>query len=341
MMFRGITFNGEKHTYDDWGLVLSKNPIPPQPSVKTSLLEVPGGNGFVNLSAALTGDVTYSCREEAFSFTCVAPPEQWAEIYSEISNYLHGQEMQIVLDDDPDVYYTGLFELDEFESDKRIGEIVIKYTLNPFRLARRETVVAVDVKSAKEQYLSYGGPASPYDVSQQSWNTDLRFGTRNNPTADFSLFQKVDWAWDSEAVHVPKQTAQFVDGDGNYLSRTVYFDKFDSSARFLISDFTDAGMDATTIWRALLSGIGSAELIATTKPCVLVTADSGRRPVVPVIACPVDGIQVSVDGKKAVTLSEGLNKLDNIVIRGKTNLCFYIPDAATGQITVTYRKGWL
>lgn len=339
MMFRGITFNGEKHTYDDWGLVLSKNPIPPQPTVNTSLLEVPGGNGFVNLSAALTGDVTYSTREGEFTFTCTDRPDQWAEIYSEISNYLHGQEMQIVLDDDPDVYYTGVLKVDPFESNERAGEIVIKYTLNPFRFAKRETTVDVDMENAALQSVWINEVGN--NVSAYSWNTDLRFGTQNIPTHDFSVYQMLQWSWKRGYPHDPyRWEAQFVDGNGNYYERMMdFYDPVKAQHFFLISDLADAGLDVSTIWRALLSGIGSAKLRGITHPCISVHVDSGKRPVIPVISCPVDGIRVSCDGK-IVTLSKGLNRPEDIIIRGDTELLFF-GEKTAGTVTVTYRKGWL
>ena len=106
MRLMGITFNNEKHTYDDWGLSLSEPLIIPQPEPNITLVSVPGGNGFLNLTTAMTGEVTYSQRKATFTFKTIAKRREWQSLYSEIANYLHGKEMSIVLELSSDAIYS-------------------------------------------------------------------------------------------------------------------------------------------------------------------------------------------------------------------------------------------
>ena len=56
------TLNG-KHTYTDYGLyVTNTNPVEP-PEVKAEYIEVPGRNGQIDLTEALTGYTVYNNRQ--------------------------------------------------------------------------------------------------------------------------------------------------------------------------------------------------------------------------------------------------------------------------------------
>ena len=57
----------------------------------------------------------------------------WNELYSEILNYLHGQKLKAVLEDDPDYFYEGRFAVNEWKSDKNYSVIVIEYELYPYK----------------------------------------------------------------------------------------------------------------------------------------------------------------------------------------------------------------
>ena len=58
---------GEKHTYDDWGLVCTRIEIS-DPEQKTYFVEIPGRDGVIDLSEALVGDVKYGNREIRMEF---------------------------------------------------------------------------------------------------------------------------------------------------------------------------------------------------------------------------------------------------------------------------------
>ena len=64
---QGITF-GDKHTFDDWGLCLVEDPFVDAADPNLNLLEIDGGNGYINLTEVMTGEPTYQSRKKTWKF---------------------------------------------------------------------------------------------------------------------------------------------------------------------------------------------------------------------------------------------------------------------------------
>lgn len=127
----GVTF-GAKHSYDDFGLILSSKSIGfPEPKMKT--IEVPGADGVIDLTEVLTNDVKYNNRKLSFTFTVIHPMALWAARLSEVSNYVHGRKLHILLDWDRSDYYEGRCKVNQFKSSKRLGTIVIEADCDPYK----------------------------------------------------------------------------------------------------------------------------------------------------------------------------------------------------------------
>ena len=112
----GVRF-GTKHSYDDFGLILSKKEIT-LPDPKTETVDVFGRDGLLDLSEGLTDDIKFKNRKLTFTFTVPNGLTYWTSALSSISNYLHGRKMQIILDADKTFYYYGRCTIDQFKSDK-------------------------------------------------------------------------------------------------------------------------------------------------------------------------------------------------------------------------------
>lgn len=138
-MMKGMTFGGV-HSHEDLNLVLSKVDIPPA-TVKTNFVDIPGGDGSVDLTEAL-GEVRYKDRECSFTFT-VFPSDNFETKKREISNLLNGRRFKMILDKDPDYYWDGRCSIDSYASDKKINKIVVKSTVSPYKLKINLTKVIV------------------------------------------------------------------------------------------------------------------------------------------------------------------------------------------------------
>lgn len=128
---RGIMF-GEKHSYRDFGLILSSKVISP-PVPQTKFVSVPLRDGSIDLSEALTDEVKFNDRTITFTFSVIDPMNTWTAKISEIKNYVHGKRMKIVLDEDCAFYYIGRVSVKDWASNRNIGTLVIECTVEPFK----------------------------------------------------------------------------------------------------------------------------------------------------------------------------------------------------------------
>lgn len=138
-MYHSITY-GEKNTWDDWHLIPSSRPVFNPPSTKTQYVDLPGGNGQIDLTEALTGYPVYENRTGSHEFYVENGCKEWSDLYSEIMNYLHGKSMEAYLEDDPYYVYVGRFEVNEWKSDKWNSVITIDYNVYPYKKERNSSL---------------------------------------------------------------------------------------------------------------------------------------------------------------------------------------------------------
>lgn len=132
--------NIKRNTWKDWKMIPSTRPSFLPPPVKTNMIDIPGGNGSIDLSTALTGHVTYGNRSGSFEFHVINSNidikngyKDWDVIYSEIMGFIHGKELIAILDDDRSYYYKGRFGVNTFSSNKADSTITIDYNVYPYK----------------------------------------------------------------------------------------------------------------------------------------------------------------------------------------------------------------
>ena len=133
-MYHSITF-GDKNTWDDWHLIPTSRPFFVPPSPRTRYVEIPGADGNLNLNEILTGYPLYDNREGSIEFVVAQDYWDWTTAYSTIMNYLHGNGMKAVLEDDPGYYYEGRFWVEEWASGAYFSTITIGYNVYPFKMS--------------------------------------------------------------------------------------------------------------------------------------------------------------------------------------------------------------
>lgn len=57
----------------------------------------------------------------------------WHMAYSDIMDYLHGQTMRAILEDDPEYFYEGRFTVNAWKSEKDWSRLVIDYDVGPYK----------------------------------------------------------------------------------------------------------------------------------------------------------------------------------------------------------------
>lgn len=129
----GVTF-GEKHSYKDWGLITKSRPVISPPSPKTIYIDIPASDGIIDLTESLTGDIKFENRTITCEFNVIEARKRWSTLYSDILDYLHGQRMKVIFDEDPNYYYIGRCKINEWKSDKKTSTLVIEGTVEPYKM---------------------------------------------------------------------------------------------------------------------------------------------------------------------------------------------------------------
>ena len=131
----GVTF-GTKHSFKDWGLYLKSRPVISPPTAKTNYQDLPGADGQLDLTEALTGDVKYDMRKITCEFVVMSARSRWDIIYSDILDYLQGEDLIFFKDEEPCYIYKGRFQVNEWKSDKKSATLVIEGTVEPYKQDR-------------------------------------------------------------------------------------------------------------------------------------------------------------------------------------------------------------
>lgn len=128
----GVTY-GEMHSFNDWNLLLKELPNIAPTEPKTLFVDVPGGDGDLDLTESLTGIVRYENREITCTFLSREPKCGWPELYSAIQDFLHGKRMNFKLDNDPGYYYTGRFRVSDWSHDGHFYTVKIIGSVDPYK----------------------------------------------------------------------------------------------------------------------------------------------------------------------------------------------------------------
>lgn len=127
-----ITISG-KNTWKDWHMAPQSRPFVADPPVKEEYVDVPGADGSLDYTDILTGAPRYGQRTGSWDFIIENGWAPWYETQSKLLNFLHGKKHRIVLDDDPEHYYTGRLTLKTKFNTKDYNQVQISYNLNPYK----------------------------------------------------------------------------------------------------------------------------------------------------------------------------------------------------------------
>lgn len=139
---RGVLINGTD-TANEWNLIMNQKIISP-PEPKTSYVSVPGRDGDIDMTQALTGLINYNPRTVDFIFLLMeGTHEERENLIGEIIGKLHGQKVTIVDEDDhPGYYMTGRLTVTAVENNKAYGQIAIEVICDPWRYALDERAIS-------------------------------------------------------------------------------------------------------------------------------------------------------------------------------------------------------
>lgn len=126
----GITLYVEEtgktfHTLDDWQLALGNNNYIGEPKMETTYIQIPGRNGLIDASEAITGRRVFKKRPLAFELGGKNPRLNWDGIISKMRNEIHGRVCRITLDNDRAYYWRGRVFLEDFDRFRELGTFTL------------------------------------------------------------------------------------------------------------------------------------------------------------------------------------------------------------------------
>ena len=128
------------------------------PTPKTYLVDIPGGNGKLDLTSALIGDTVYDNRAQSFIFKII-DVDDFESVKTNISNFLHGKEFDYELTWDPGYIYHGRFKVMSYTKEAfnmgKIGTIQIDVDAEPYK-RKEDQIFKVDAVGGTIVYLNSG-----------------------------------------------------------------------------------------------------------------------------------------------------------------------------------------
>lgn len=122
---------------------------PPEP--KTYEVDIPGGNGKLDLTESLLGDTAYGYRKQEFEFYLI-DVKDFEKVKTEVSNLLHGKSYYYSMSMDQGYTYKGRFSVTSYTHNSytngKVGIIKISINADPYKFKepREETINAVGGK---------------------------------------------------------------------------------------------------------------------------------------------------------------------------------------------------
>lgn len=178
------------------------------PSPKTYVVDIPGGNGSIDLTESLIGDTVYENRSQEFTFYLI-DVDNFEKVKTDISNFLHGKAYDYRMTMDPDYTYHGRFSVKSYTHDMyaigKVGVIVISIDADPYKYLD-DKIYKIDAVGGKIVYFESGRK-------------------RVRPTIETDGFLKV--IYDGELLNLPQGTWTINDLLFTYGPNEVYFNSYD------------------------------------------------------------------------------------------------------------------
>lgn len=131
-------------SYEDFGCILNAIDTPP-PTPKTNIIELPGADGVLDTSTALTdGEMRYENR--TVTMKLYATGREWKHIINDVVNTLHGKKMFIHAPDDGDFWFCGRIFI-ATENNKSYGILTVTADCEPWKYRKDETEYVISVSS--------------------------------------------------------------------------------------------------------------------------------------------------------------------------------------------------
>lgn len=147
----------------EWGIVT--NFVIGTPPVRTKQYTVPGRNGALDATEALTGFPVYDNRP--ISITLHISKEsttQCQRVYDEIYKYCHGKIKSIIFSFDDEWYYEGRITVTVKQINRFNGEVTLNADCGPYAIKRTVTQIDASSTTGEERDVELKNSGMPTTV---------------------------------------------------------------------------------------------------------------------------------------------------------------------------------
>lgn len=121
-----VVATGKKyHTLTDWGLAISNNDYIGDVEQEEYYVDVPGADGFLDFSEAITGRRIFKKRPINIEAGGKKQRNEWDIFISDIRNKIEGRQVKVIFDNDPEFYWIGRASVKGFNRNREIGTFKI------------------------------------------------------------------------------------------------------------------------------------------------------------------------------------------------------------------------
>lgn len=149
-MLYGVVINGE-NLLEKYGLCLLADVVIPAPALREARYTIPGMDGSLDVSRALTGEPVFDDVEVPFTVFGKKPDNELCPIRAQLRNDYHGKRVKVTFPEDTEHYFEGTLKIGE-TSGYNSGEIPMTLTAGPWRYKLTPTTVTrTDLGTAYKQ----------------------------------------------------------------------------------------------------------------------------------------------------------------------------------------------
>lgn len=113
------------HTIETWGMVICNTVYVSEPEQETAYIDVPGRNGSIDVSTAISGRPIFKERKLEFQLSKLDARFSWDGVISDLRNKFHGKICHVTFDNDNSYYWRGRLYVSEFERERKQGIVTI------------------------------------------------------------------------------------------------------------------------------------------------------------------------------------------------------------------------
>ena len=134
---------GDIWSFDDWQLYLAQSPELEAAQPTVIMVNIPAGDGALDMSEALANRPIYNNRLLKFTLIVTQPEREWDEIRRTVENYCNGKRMRIVTPYDPYRYLFGRISSIIMRRDRGMAYLDFEVQCDPWRYKHEVTSISV------------------------------------------------------------------------------------------------------------------------------------------------------------------------------------------------------